>query len=79
MLAILTLAVLIPDAEGSKVMTNVEMPLVAATGETGCVVTVKSAAFVPLSTAFGVPESVNAASPVFSIEKVLTTVPVGTF
>ena len=72
------LAERVPPAEGSKVTAKVVVPFVAATGEVGNAVTVKSAAFAPETTTLGEPESVKAAPPVFSMVKVLTIFPEAT-
>ena len=50
----------------------------AATEAAGSAVTVKSAAFVPLTATSGVPERVRAPEPVFWIVKVRITVPPAT-
>lgn len=75
LLAIETAALLVPTPEGSKVIWNVVVPVVAATGVTGSVVTVKSEAFAPPTVTFGVPDKLSAPEPVLQIVKVLTTVP----
>ena len=67
-------AVRVPAALGSKVTVKVVLPA-AATEAAGCAVTVKSAAFVPLTATSGVPERVRAPVPVFWIVKVRATVP----
>ncbi|CAD0000402.1 hypothetical protein FLACHUCJ7_00021 [Flavobacterium chungangense] len=77
-MAIETVAVLVPVADGSKVTTKVVVPVVAATGDVGWVVTVKSAALVPLMVTSGVPFRFKALAPVFSIVKVLAIVPEAT-
>src|SRR2546423_2022091 len=56
---------------------NVVVPLLL-TGDVGCVVTLKSAAFVPVIDTFGVPFKVSALVPVFSIVNVCETVPPAT-
>ena len=46
-MAILILAMRIPAADGLNVTSKLVVPVVAATGEVGCKVTVKSAELVP--------------------------------
>ena len=69
-----SLAVRVPEALGSKVTWKVVVPL-AVTGEVGNAVTVKSAAWVPLTVTKGVPDRVRLPVPLLAIVKVRTTVP----
>src|SRR5688500_14252551 len=71
----LTVAVRNPDALGANTMVKVVVPFVAPTGDDGCAVTVKSAAFAPLMATLGVPVRFRSAAPVFSIVKVRVTLP----
>ncbi|CAD0000401.1 hypothetical protein FLACHUCJ7_00020 [Flavobacterium chungangense] len=76
-MAIETVAVRVPNADGSKVTTKVVLPK-AFIGLVGCVVTVKSLALLPLMVTSGVPFRFKASAPVFSIVKVLAIVPEAT-
>src|SRR5574341_1088120 len=67
--AVRTLATL-----GSKVTTKV-VALLAATGEAGCVVTLKSAAFAPLTVTLGEPVRFRSTEPRFAMVKVRDTMP----
>ncbi|CAD0000397.1 hypothetical protein FLACHUCJ7_00016 [Flavobacterium chungangense] len=73
-MAIETVAVRVPAADGSKVTIKVVLPEVFI-GLVGWVVTVKSAALVPLMATFGVPVRLKPITPVFSIVKVRACVP----
>ena len=64
----------VPEPLGSKVTWKVVLPL-AVTGEVGNAVTVKSAAWVPLTATKGVPDRVRLTVPLLAIVKVRTTVP----
>jgi len=69
-------AVLVPAAEGSKVILKVVEPA-AAIGVVGTAVTVKSAELVPEITIYGLaPVRLSAAVPILSMVKVLVRVPV---
>ena len=70
----LIVAFRMPTSEGSKVITKV-VEVLAAISELGWVVTVKSSGFAPLITTIWSPGNVKSAVPMFSIVKVLTTVP----
>ncbi|OPZ46782.1 MAG: hypothetical protein BWY95_01663 [Bacteroidetes bacterium ADurb.BinA104] len=75
LLVIEMVAVFNPIVDGSKVTVKVVL-LPAATGETGCTVTLKSAALTPVMPILGLPVNIKSAYPLFSIVKVRTTVPV---
>ena len=63
---VLNAAVRVPTAEGSNVTWKVVVPP-AATVAAGCVVTVKSAACVPLTATRGEPDRFSVAVPVLRI------------
>src|SRR5262245_3650121 len=71
-----TVAVRVPVPNGAKLIWKVVVPFVAATGETGCAVMLKSAAFTPLKTTLGVPVRFSAVAPVFAMVKECATAPV---
>ena len=68
LLAIEMVAVRVPAALGLKHTVKVEV-LPAATVAAGCTVTEKSAALVPLITAYGLPVSVSLAAPALLMVK----------
>ena len=69
-----TVALLTPVDEGSNVTWKVVLPP-AVTGEEGCAVTLKSAAWVPLRATFGSPVRLKSEEPVFLMVKVRVTLP----
>jgi hypothetical protein len=70
LLAMRTVAVRAPNADGSKRIVKVVLPLVAATGEAGCRVTLKSAACSPAIVTRGVPVSSRSSTPVLRMVNV---------
>ncbi len=72
----LTVALRVPVAPGSKVTTNVFDPLALTVVASGWVVTVNSEAFVPETATIGVPDRLRSPLPLLDIVKVRGCEPV---